>query len=349
MTRAVLRAAAFTLAALSFAPVSSLMGQGNPAQDTAAAAAPPADPQAQLPRPLTPDTAAAAPTLAASAGVAPDTVTVGDHFRVLLRVQAPAGATVAFPDFSLVEPVEAIDSVRVRRDSLGAWIATYRLVAWTTSDSLVAAMPIRVRSPDAAVQDLRVRVKLPFVRSVLPADTSLHVPKPAKAVIPIVVTGPTPRGWLVPAILLATVLAGIVWLVIRRRTPLTAGPVDARAAALKRLAEIEQERLLERGEVHAYHVRTSRVLREYLLAVAGLGEDLTTTEVLWSMPRDGSGPAVVDELERLLREADRVKFSGAARGAAFTGGGTHGEAAGRWIVAWPAAGGAGPGRRSEAA
>lgn len=281
------------------------------------------------------EAAGAADTLSAAAGVAPDTVTVGDHFRVLVRVRAPAGATVVFPPFNLIEPVESVDSVRVRRDSLGAWTATYSLTAWITSDSLVAAIPFRVRSADGSSRDLRVRVELPHVRSVLPADSALHVPKPAKAVLPIVVAAPTPRGWLLPAVLLGLVFLAIVWLAVRRRRLTIPTLGDARAAALAKLREIEGAGLLARGEVHEYHVRTSRVLREYLAAAAALGEDLTSSELLRAMRLRSADPATVAELERLLREADRVKFAGPGAGRGAVGGRTHGEGVSAWISAWP--------------
>lgn len=274
-------------------------------------------------------------TLAASAGIAPDTVTVGDHFRVLVRVQAPEGASVVFPPFNLVEPVEAADSVRIRRDSTGAWTATYTLAAWITSDSLVAAIPFRVRNADGSTRDLRVRVELPHVRSVLPPDSTLHIPKPAKAVIPIAALAPTPRGWLIPAVLLGLVLVGIVWLALRRRISFAAAMIDPRSAALAELAEIEQEGLLARGEVYEYHVRTSRVLREYLALAAGVGEHLSSTEAVQAVRARAAEPAEVGALERLLRDADRVKFAGVPRGPGTGADETHGAAVARWIAAWP--------------
>lgn len=272
----------------------------------------------------------------AAAGVAPDTVTVGDRFRVVVRVRAPGAAAVAFPPFELVEPVEGVDSVRVRRDSADSWTASYQLVAWVPSDSLVASIPFRVRAADGSSRDLRVRVDLPHVRSVLPADSSLHQPRPARAVMPIVVAAPVIRGWLVPGLLLLLVLVGILWFLLRRRTLLAAAPTDPRAAALARLRAIEAEGLLARGEVHTYHVRTSRVLREYLAAAAGLGEDLTSAEVLGVMSAGGTDRKTLAALERLLREADRVKFAGAASAGGGGSGRTHGEAVAEWIAAWPA-------------
>lgn len=291
----------------------------------------PADP-ASTPRPADQMTA----PLSASAGTAPDTVTVGDPFVVRVRVAAPRGALVAFPEFELIEPVEAADSLVVARDSSGTWTATYRLVAWTPSDSLVGVFPFRVRSGEGALRDVRVHVALPHVRSVLPLDSSLHVPRPAKAVVPIAVAGPVGRGWLLPAALLMAVVLLIAWLALRNRRVQGGGSGDPRELALAKLAAIETERLPERGAAIEYYVRVSRVLREYLAAAGDGGESLTTTEILAS----GSGASARREeagagrgLAELLREADRVKFSAAPAASADR----FGAEVRRWISARPAA------------
>lgn len=293
----------------------------------------------QLPPPSTPASSPqdtlAPQRLTASAAVTPDTVTVGDHFRVVLRIDAPPSATVQFPRFNLIEPVEAVDSLRVARDSAGTWSATYVLTAWTTSDSLVASFPFRVRAADGSFEDLRVRLVLPHVLSVLPADSTLHLPRPAKAVIPIAVAGPTSRGWLAPAVLLLLVLAAIVWLALRRRASAFAEPTDPRSAALARLREIETEGLPERGMAHEYYVRTSRVLREYLRATGGWGEDLTTTELVLALESAGMDVALRRDVALLLRESDRVKFSGEVARGAVPRQDSFGEAVGGWIEEWP--------------
>lgn len=285
----------------------------------------------------------------ASAGVAPDTVTVGDHFRVVVRVDAPTGAAVEFPDFKLVEPVQAVDTLRVARDSTAAWIATYTLAAWTTSDSLVASFPVRVRPSQGDARDYRVRVHLPVVRSVLPADSALHLPKPAKAVIPITLRGPVPRGWLLPAILLVIVLVGVAWLALRKRGTVLTKPASPRATALAALEAIDREHLPERGMAHEYHVRTSRVLRQYVSVAGGGGEDLTSTELLASLRRAGAHDELLDQLARMLRETDRVKFSGRAGRDEVAASAMHGEALRRWISEWPHAPMATSPARAEAA
>jgi hypothetical protein len=269
------------------------------------------------------------PGISAMAGVAPDTVTVGDHFRGVVRVVVPAGATVEFPEFGMIDPVEARGPVQVALDSAGGWSATYPLVAWSTGDSMVAAISIGVRDSTGELEHYRVRMRLPVVRSVLPADTTLHVPKPAKAVIPIAAPAPSPRGWIVPALLLGALLGLLGWIVLRRRRQTVLRPMDPREAALARLAEIEAAGHVGRGEVVAYHVRVSRVLREYL-AAGGVGE--TTAR----------------DLERLLRQADRVKFSGSDAMAGREATASFGETVRGWIMAWPPPAAAAPRREAAA-
>jgi hypothetical protein len=271
--------------------------------------------------------------ITAAVGVAPDTVTVGDPFRAVVRVLPPAGARVDFPEFGMTDPVEARGAARIVADSSGAWTATYPLVAWSTGDSMVAAISLTVTLPSGEPAGFRVRVPLPVVRSVLPADSTLHVPRPAKAVVPIAVPG-RPRGWLLPAALLAGLLAAVGWLVLRRRRYSVAPAASPREAALARLAEIEEERLLERGEAVEYHVRVSRVLREYLARVGMGGEELTTTETMAAARGAAMAEAEAAELERLLRQGDTVKFAEAW----VVGAGpmrSFGADAKQWISAWP--------------
>ena len=271
----------------------------------------------------------------AVAGVAPETVTIGDHFVVRIGVTAPAATAITFPRFTLIEPVEAVDSLRVERDSTGMWVATYRLTAWLPSDSLIARFPFRVANPDGSREDRLLRVRLPVVASVLPPDSSLHQPRPARAVLPIATPPTTGRGWLLPAILLLALfaLAGVLALRGRRLRPVQ--PTDPRETALAALSAIEVEGLLEDGRADQYYVRTSRVLRQYLAAVFELGEDLTSSELLRLARERGLSTAAMDGLQSLLRSADRVKFSGDRAAAEPVSARAFAAGLRSWIEQWP--------------
>lgn len=273
----------------------------------------------------------------AAVGIEPDTVTLGDPFLVRIRVRnAPADAHVSFGDFTLVEPVEAVESQVVEQLSGGAWSATYQLRAWTVSDSLVGTFPFRIRAADGAAEDHRVRVALPVIRSVLPADSALHTPEPAKGAVPLSVGSPVARRpWLIW--ILGGVLVGmlLVFLLIRRRDVPVIGPRDPRTVALAELRQIEDDRLLEAGELEIYHVRVSRVLRRYIAACGAGGEDLSSAELVQGLEATGAEPELVSELSALLRRADRVKFAGTSIRDDSASAGAFGSATREWILSWP--------------
>ena len=86
------------------------------------------------------------PTIAVQMGfsVEPDTVTVGDPFRLTVRIHAPRGASIEFPagpDSGAA--VEALDPRQERQSSDTTALdvtAAWRLAAWDTGDQ-----PLRIR------------------------------------------------------------------------------------------------------------------------------------------------------------------------------------------------------------
>ena len=116
-----------------------------------------------------------------------DTVTVGDVVRLRVRVRAPQGATINFPTaVDSLGPVQSLDPPTVTdgADSASAAdrVATYRMAAWDVGRQPIKLGDVLVQTDDG---ERRVALTLPslFVRSVLPADTSLRVPKPARALL----------------------------------------------------------------------------------------------------------------------------------------------------------------------
>lgn len=274
----------------------------------------------------------------AAVGIEPDTVTLGDPFLVRIRVRgAPADARVSFGDFTLVEPVEAIESRVVEQGAAGEWTAIYQLRAWAVSDSLIGTFPFRIRTTDGSAEDHRVQVALPVVRSVLPADSSLHTPRPAKGAVPLSVGSPAaPHPWLMWVV--GGLLAGLllVLLLVRRRGAPVIAPRDPRTAALAELRQIEDEGLPEAGDLEVYHVRVSRVLRRYIAACQGGGEDLSSAEIVQVLEASGADPEMVKELAALLRRADRVKFAGTSGRDDSASASAFGAATRDWILNWPA-------------
>lgn len=246
------------------------------------------------------------------ARVTPDTVTVGQRFILLLKVRAPAGANIQFPlalDSAAANSPTApqivgapfVDSART--DSLGTTRAVaYRFAAWD-----VGVQPLGLGSIAVTVNGRTAYVSLNgqtvFVRSVLPADTTLRQPKPPR---PAIVLSPF-NWWPWIALLAALLLALLAWWLWRWYTKRRAAPLPPFETAEREFSRIEAMRLIETGEPERYVALMTDVLRDYLAArVEGVQRSHTTSELLAAAalihPYAGG-------LEHLLRTADLVKFA----------------------------------------
>lgn len=238
-----------------------------------------------------------------------DTVRIGDPFTLSVRVRTPPEAIIEFPGGpDSTSAVQLIDprTVRTTTDT-GALdqTATYRLAAWDIGPQPILLGDVIVRGAGA---DRRIALGRPsiFVRSVLPADTSLRVPKPAR---PLIDQG-IPRWWLWALIAAAVALAllALWWWWRRRRRHVVVTVEDPLAAAEREFARVEALRLIEAGE-HGRHVALMvDVLRDYLAARYPAGPlALTTSELTRALHREPTAP--LERLSRLLDEADLIKFA----------------------------------------
>jgi hypothetical protein len=240
--------------------------------------------------------------------VRPETVTVGTRFVVAARLRAPEGAAIAWPTApDTSDTVEIVSSrmIDTTSDSLSTEeTARWRLAAWDTGtitivfeDAVVTAPELERRVP------LRARV---YVRSVLPPDTALHVPKPPRD---IVAAEPSWWRWVALA-LLVLALVGLLmwWYVRRRRRKPPPAPVDALRYAEREFARVERMGLVEAGERGRFVALMVEVLRDYLaLRLPGALPSLTSTELVRFLRSRSDLP--VQRLATLLAEADLVKFA----------------------------------------
>jgi hypothetical protein len=240
--------------------------------------------------------------------VAPDSVRVGDPFRVTVGIRAPAGATIEFPrttdSSSAVQSLDPV-SVRTSGDTTGVeQYADYRVAAWDVGSQ-------SVRLPDAIVRlngaERHVRLaSTVFVRSVLPADTAQRQPKPQRDIFDLT---PFP-WWLLAAILAALIVIGLLvwWWIRRRRRPPPEVFVDPFEQAVAEFQRIEALGLLDAGERGRYVTLMIEVVRDYLAArYTEANLSLTSTELQYTTRALPHVPA--DRLTRLLTDADLIKFA----------------------------------------
>ena len=239
--------------------------------------------------------------------VSPDTVLIGQPFNLFIKVNAPKGVRFEFPAGPDTATQNGIRPIELRGEKLVSMlgdtaVALYRLVAWD-----IGAQPLRFPDVRVTFEGQERRPPLGgasvFVKSVLPADTTLHIPKPARPLIVLPVF-----NWLLWLALLAAAIAvALFWWAWRRYRNRPRAPVDPYARAQQEFAQIERRRLLEDGRYAEYYAAVIDVVRAYLAArVPGVRRSDTTSELLRAMqPRDG----IESELPRLLDRGDLVKFA----------------------------------------
>lgn len=239
--------------------------------------------------------------------VSRDTVIIGQPFDLFVKVVAPKGVRFEFPAGPDTATQNGVRPIELRGEKLVSMlgdtaVALYHLVAWD-----IGVQPLRI--PDVRVtfgkEERRPALGgvSVFVRSVLPVDTALRVPKPPRP--PIIL--PAFNWWPWIALLAAIIAAVLVWWAWRRYRNRPKAPVDPYVRAQRELERIEKLRLIEEARAALYLALVVDVAREYLAArVQGVRRSDTTTELLRAMqPRDG----IEAELPALLERADMVKFA----------------------------------------
>jgi hypothetical protein len=240
--------------------------------------------------------------------VVPESVTVGDPFRLTVRIRAPKGASVTFPagpDSGAT--VEALDPKVERQGTDSASLdvtAGWRLAAWDTGDQ-----PLRMKDIVVNIDGRERRVSLSalniHVRSVLPADTTQRVPKPQRALFEF---GLPWWYWLLAA-LAAIGIIGLLWWWWHRRRKRKAGAVeDPFAEAELEFERVERLGLVEAGERGRHVALMVEVMRTYLARrIPEAHPSLTTSELLVAVRESKTVP--VNRLALILADADLVKFA----------------------------------------
>ena len=241
----------------------------------------------------------------------PDTVTVGDPVVIRVRVSAPAGATIAFPTGpDSAAQVAAIASRTVgSNNAAGGSVdqtAAYTLVAWDVGN-VPAGLGDVVVTLGGDVRHLSLSTVEVHVKSVLPADTTLRVPKPARP--PMEVAAPWWKKWW-PLLVALAVIALLLWLWWRRRKrgPAAGATIDPLAFAEREFGRIESLGLVDAGERGRHVALMVDVLRDYLaLRLPEARASLTSSELATALRASRGIPHA--RLAALLDEADLVKFA----------------------------------------
>jgi hypothetical protein len=243
--------------------------------------------------------------------VRPDTVTVADPFALVVSLDVPVEAAVQWPAITdTAANVVMRSPTRVTSTVQGARrveVAEYALAAWDIGRLPIGLGDATVRLPYGVVS-ISLREARVAVKTVLPLDTSLHVPKPARPLFPRVV--PWWELWWL-ALLIIAGLAALWWAWRRLRRKVQAQgrpPLDVYARAMHEFNRLQRLGLADVGERGRAVALAVEILRTYLSARSP--EALLSRTSLELVEALGGDPRVPHQrLAALLDDADVIKFA----------------------------------------
>lgn len=245
-----------------------------------------------------------------SARVSPEAPAIGEPITVELRVRAPAGTLVRFPVLpDTGTRIEPLDPRALRDASTAEFVdrtAIYRLIAWDTGTVDVAFSDVTL-TMDGAERRYAVRLPDIRVRSVLPADTALRVPREARG--PRDALSLRWRLWVALA-----VIAWLGWWGLRRwrarRAEIAAMEAnDAARKARDAFAHAAALDLISAGEPGRHLLAHTAALRQYLgVRWPMAAPHLTAAELAEALPASDF-PILPDRLVALVARAEAVAFA----------------------------------------
>lgn len=235
-----------------------------------------------------------------------------------VRVTLPEGASVAFEPAGRTLGAFDVRDARVMPAVPGE-PARFRvtLVAWEDGDLEVPAVAATVTLADGTTVPLASPVAAVTIGSLVGEDVPLTELAAGDIRDAVEIDDGRWIWWLAAGLAAAGALGFTWWLMHRDRPVPVEPPLPPHAWAMRELARLAADDLPARGEVDAFFVRLSSIVRTYIEGRFGIAApDRTTQEFIREASRHPDlsgdhGRALAD----VLRSADMVKFA-AARPAA---------------------------------
>ena len=263
----------------------------------------------------------------------PGTAGLGDsitlRFRLVLTERDLLTDTVPRPTGELPPGVRVLSVEMLRRDASRVFTGTAVIALYRSGKRTIPAF---------GVPWVQVVTGHRGVVSTEPAEVTIASSIPAGNPSLRDIREPDLPPSLAPlwGLLGALLVAAVAWRLAHRRRPvaLPAPAVepsvesepepDPYKRAVARLAEIEAEGWIERGEIARYYEKLADALRDYLEAAEEIpARERTTAELLWTLPPRLSEGGLRRRVQEVLGDADLVKFArhrpGTDEGAGYAG------------------------------
>lgn len=244
-------------------------------------------------------------------------IRIGSQFNLTLKTKVDTAASVSFPEgksFGQLEVLESYPIDTIRDGAMYELVKKYGLTQFDPGKYSIPSLPVIINNKSIKTDSLRIEV------NTIKIDTLKQKMYDIK---PVLKSRPDNAFWIWLLVIVA-VLGGIgfgVWKYLKNRKP---GEPKAKKEELispiekasRELQNLEKKDLLEKGEVKDYYSQLTDIARTYIEeAIHVPAMESTTSELIEAMraavlkKRMNLSQETFEELEKILRTADMVKFA----------------------------------------
>lgn len=259
--------------------------------------------------------------VAASLSIDTNKILIGKPVTVLLQMSQPKSLSINWPLFTdsmgqmEILQVMPVDTLKIDEDGILLRSQTITVTSFDSGTFILPEVIFNYKLPGnekllmVATDPLRIEV------FTVPVDTTAEIrdirPVEKAPFDPMIII------WALLAYhALLLLIALVIWYIQRKSgktTEVSSAPVikiPAHVVALEALTKLEEDRIWQNGNHKLYHTRLTDIVRVYIEQRWGVGAlELTTDEILGNSFVVTLEKQNVEELERLLRMADLVKFA----------------------------------------
>lgn len=248
-------------------------------------------------------------------------ILIGDQIRFRITIDKPAGLNLSLPHFkdTIIKNIEILSGPLTDSSEINGRISIIESYLITSFDSGTYEIPplyAELRNESGLKRFYSEYSRLEVMRVTMPpADTTAQfydIIQPYNA--------PVTLAEILPWLLLAALIAALVWIIIiymRRhkklpsRTETIINPDPAHVIAFRKLEELKEKQLWQKGEIKNYYSILTEILRQYLENRYGIFSlELTTSETLADLVKSGfKKDESYNRLRLVLTGADLVKFA----------------------------------------
>lgn len=257
----------------------------------------------------------------ATTSVDTNKILIGKPVQLIIQLSQPKNLNIDWP--LIIDSVGGMeiwkytppDTIKVEDDNILLRSQTFLITSYDSGTYLIPPVVFKYKLKDSNTE---IKVETDPIRIdvfTVPVDTTMDIRD-----IRNVEEAPFDWRWFVWAVLafhaLLLIIALLVWALRKKDvvqgavTGINALKTPAHILALEALVQLDEERCWQNGRLKDYYTRLTEILRTYIDGRWAISTfELTSDEILSTSVVQGLPAAQKEELERVLRLADLVKFA----------------------------------------